>query len=209
MENFNSRHEDPSPLNEVETILDFLQAYYEAMKFGTGDDLMTEFRKIERAPGNQALLFANMLGAAESELRDGTRENFEPSIQREIELLIVFSALAHCADAMRPNLTRDQQWWSVCWAHSHMGRLRGSLTGELTGGMTSVIARAKGAAKVRHRENHEFKQEVFEWLTQNMHRFKSLNAAAEAIAGKVVPIKFTTARSWASEWKKIQSAGTL
>lgn len=65
----------------------------------------------------------------------------------------------------------------------------------------------KGAAH-RHSENRSMKRDVFVWLDANMQRFKSMDAAAEAVAGKVAPVKFRTARDWVGEWKKLRSAGT-
>lgn len=64
-------------------------------------------------------------------------------------------------------------------------------------------------AHKRHAENHAMKAEVFAWLDSNMQRFKSMDSAAEAIAGKVVPVSFRTARSWVGHWKKDRSSGTL
>ena len=67
---------------------------------------------------------------------------------------------------------------------------------------------AASKAHARHKENHSMKAEVFEWLDQNMSSFASMDSAAEAIAGKVVPVAFRTARKWVGEHKKLRSAGT-
>lgn len=69
-------------------------------------------------------------------------------------------------------------------------------------------ALAKFAAQARHAENRSMKAEVFAWLDTNMGDFKSMDAAAEAIAGRQHPIVFRTARAWVGEWKKLRSAGT-
>ncbi len=60
----------------------------------------------------------------------------------------------------------------------------------------------------RHAENRAMKKDVFVWLDANMRRFKSMDAAAEAIAGKIAPIAWRTARDWVGEWKKLRSTGT-
>jgi len=60
----------------------------------------------------------------------------------------------------------------------------------------------------RHTENHAMKSEVFKWLDANMVNFKSMDGAAAAIAGKIAPIAFRTARDWTGEWKKLRSAST-
>ena len=67
---------------------------------------------------------------------------------------------------------------------------------------------AGSAAHARHAENRTLKAEVFSWLDANMANFKSMDKAAEAIAGKIAPIAFRTAREWVGEWKKLRSAGT-
>ncbi len=67
------------------------------------------------------------------------------------------------------------------------------------------VAPKKGAEK-RHAEHRAMKADVFSWLDINMSSFKSMDRAAEAIAGKVAPIAFRTARAWVGEWKKVRAA---
>lgn len=67
------------------------------------------------------------------------------------------------------------------------------------------VAPKKGAEK-RHAEHRVMKAEVFAWLDVNMSSFKSMDKAAEAIAGKVAPIAFRTARAWVGAWKKVRAA---
>lgn len=67
---------------------------------------------------------------------------------------------------------------------------------------------ARSGAQAKNAENRAMKRDVFAWLDANMSQFKSLDSAAEAIAGKVAPIAFRTARAWVGEWKKLRSAGT-
>lgn len=77
-----------------------------------------------------------------------------------------------------------------------------------------LISKHRGSANQaanamkRHAENHAMKADVFTWLNTNMANFKSMDAAAEGIAGKVAPIAFRTARDWVGEWKKLRSAST-
>ena len=66
---------------------------------------------------------------------------------------------------------------------------------------------AKAGANAIHAENRAMKQDVFAWLDTNMPNFKSMDSAAEAIAGKVAPVKFRAARDWVGEWKKLRSTG--
>ena len=65
----------------------------------------------------------------------------------------------------------------------------------------------KGAA-VRHKENHAMKAQVFDWLDSNFDNCKSMDSAAELMAGKLVPATFRTVRGWVTEWKKLRSAST-
>jgi hypothetical protein len=52
------------------------------------------------------------------------------------------------------------------------------------------------------------KADVFAWLDANMSKFESMDEAAGEIAGKLVPIKWRTARDWITAWKKERAAGT-
>lgn len=60
----------------------------------------------------------------------------------------------------------------------------------------------------RHAENRSLKQDVFTWLDTNMKNYKSMDRAATAIAGKISPIEFRTARDWVGQWKKLRSTST-
>lgn len=58
------------------------------------------------------------------------------------------------------------------------------------------------AANARHAENRAMKQEVWNWYEANEQCYRSMDAAAEAIAGKIAPITFRTARKWIGEHRK-------
>lgn len=62
---------------------------------------------------------------------------------------------------------------------------------------------ARKGADARHRENRAMREQVFSFLDQ--HEFPSMDAAAEAIAGKLVPAKFRTVRDWIGQWKKARA----
>ena len=66
-------------------------------------------------------------------------------------------------------------------------------------------ARRKGAA-VRHAENIAMRDDIFKWLDTNMAPGMSMDAAAEKMAGKVVPLSFRTVRGHVTTWKKVRSA---
>lgn len=67
---------------------------------------------------------------------------------------------------------------------------------------------ARSGSEARHAENRAMKRDVFAWLDANMVKFNSMDDAATAIAGKVEPIKWRTAREWVGDWKKLRSTGT-
>lgn len=98
----------------------------------------------------------------------------------------------------------------LVYGHANM------LFGETIGRGCSAYAKgslhdtASAGARVRHRENHAMKQDVFNWLDANPPKARGMDAAATAIfESKLVPIKsWRTARDWVGEWKKLRSAGT-
>ena len=67
---------------------------------------------------------------------------------------------------------------------------------------------ALDGANARHAETRAMKVDVFAWLDLNMSSFKSMDAAAAAIAHVQEPITFRTARDWVGQWKKLRSAGS-
>lgn len=107
------------------------------------------------------------------------------------------------------------EWMSTVAESTELSRRSLSLLNDVEGLMSvqyalgvkdgKSIAPKKGAAK-RHEENRAMKADVFSWLDANMSNFESMDKAAEAIASKVSPIAFRTARAWVGEWKKLRSA---
>ncbi|MDP3424973.1 MAG: hypothetical protein Q8S32_14600 [Burkholderiaceae bacterium] len=67
---------------------------------------------------------------------------------------------------------------------------------------------ARAGSEGRHTENRAMKADVFKWLNDNFASCKSMDAAAEAMSGKLVPATFRTVRDWVTEWKKLRSAST-
>jgi len=68
---------------------------------------------------------------------------------------------------------------------------------------------ARRGADARHRENRSMREQVFSWLDVNMTELPSLDAAADAIAGKVVPVRWRTARDWVGQWKKSRASKSV
>lgn len=198
-----------TPLKEVDMILTWLGNFYEEATFGTREEMMSEFAEFKKLPDTTSLQISKMLAEQEGHLLSGPGGGYNEHTGWHIQIMIVYLALSHCVDAMRPGLEIDQQWWNVCWAHNALGRLRGAISGTTSGARGAIADRAKLGAAARHKENRDMKNEAFAWLNLNRERFSSLDSAAEAIAGSVLPVKFRTAREWVGQWKKLQSAGTL
>ena len=84
--------------------------------------------------------------------------------------------------------------------------LGGEDVGDATTGHTADVARAaarlssaekaRRAADSRHRETRELRQQVVDHYKANRSTFASKNAAAEAMAHKLVPLPFVTVRDY-------------
>lgn len=72
----------------------------------------------------------------------------------------------------------------------------------------AISTRAKRAADGTHAENRKMKAQVFRWCDENRHKYKSRERAAQAVAGKIVPVMPRTVYEWMVSWEKNkQSAG--
>lgn len=72
-----------------------------------------------------------------------------------------------------------------------------------------VSLAAQRAAIQKNAENRQMKAEAFAYYQANHQKFHSMDAAAEAIAGKIVPLKFRTVRNWIPDFRRVlQSART-
>lgn len=66
---------------------------------------------------------------------------------------------------------------------------------------------AREAAAKRHEEHDLCRQDVIQHYEENQASYKSVEAAARAIAGKLVPMTHRTVVEWIRAYKKQQSAG--
>lgn len=123
-----------------------------------------------------------------------------------IAIATLMTSCAFAVQAMKAEKNSNAAWSYTCEAHHWLGILQGVISGLSMEGGTSTLAKLGAAA--RHAENRKMKSEVFAWCDANMASYKSMDSAAEAVAGKEVPVTFRTARSWISEWKKLRSTGT-
>jgi hypothetical protein len=102
---------------------------------------------------------------------------------------------------IRENLDADSLWNFAFLVSTSEGSVTVS---EKVNDRISLMQSQKG--KKRHAETNSMKAGVFIWLDDNMHKFKSMDAAAETII-RNEPIAFRTARDWVGEWKKLRSTG--
>lgn len=65
-----------------------------------------------------------------------------------------------------------------------------------------ISERARRGASAAHRENRAMKAQVFEWCEAELVNHPSIDAAAAAIAGKLVPVTFRTVQGWISQYRR-------
>lgn len=190
--------------SELEFILERLGAFHEMQHFGPRQKMLDMLKQMEQTIDEHDYVnsLSEMLADEEIKYHDPATHERTGHV---IQILVIGMGLAHCAEARRPNVSHDYRWYHTMWAMSYAGYLRGTIPGYQTGFRAATRLRATKGATVRHKENREMKNEVFNWLTKNMERFRSKDAAAEAIAGEVVPVAVRTARAWVDQWKKSQS----
>ena len=118
-------------------------------------------------------------------------------------------AMAYTCEAMKCSREGDKEraWALMSAANFLAGRALAEHSSHVVAA-DEVKQKARKNALLRHAENHAMKEEVFAWLDQNMHRYKSMDAATSAIAGVEVPAAWRTVREWVTQWKKLRSAGT-
>ncbi|MFC7516592.1 hypothetical protein ACFQUU_16405 [Herbaspirillum sp. GCM10030257] len=140
------------------------------------------------------------------DLTDWDGEPFIPGFKAAIvQISTMQVACAFAVQALKAEKGSAVAWSYACEANQWLGILQGIISGrEMENGSSKL---AKLGADARHTENRKMKSDVFAWCDENMARHKSMDSAAEAIAGKEVPVTFRTARSWIGEWKKLRSAG--
>jgi hypothetical protein len=124
-----------------------------------------------------------------------------------MKIMVMAVSCAYCIQALREKKNSTRAWSYVADANQWLGVLQGLITGLDSRLKLSASELGRKGAAAAHAENRAMKAIVLEWCDKNMPLHKSMDAAAEAIAGKLVPVKFRTAREWIGEWKKLRSGG--
>lgn len=192
----------------IECVLDRLERHYKrwadaGQLSGTFADSV--FRKIwadQETTGEKALEMLTKVGSAEPKLD-------VRSYPAGFWLTLV--SCAYCVQAIRA--VKDGSLVSASWHSMQASRFEGMVFGIDTGVEVGILLpgdilkrNARKGAMSRHAENHAMKALVFDWYSENGANFRSMDKAAEAIAGKLVPVSFRTARVWLAEFKKVRLA---
>ncbi|MBS0427145.1 MAG: hypothetical protein JSR41_07640 [Proteobacteria bacterium] len=169
---------------------DFLQKFFKPMwddEKTSGSDQVDQIREIE-------------------ELKDW---NGAPITAAErdafVKIALLMAACAFAVQAMKAPKNSSAAWTYAIDASRWLGILQGFHSGVGRGTAASELARR--GADAAHAENRAMKALVIQWCDDNMAAFRSMDAAAQAIAGTLVPVTFRTARDWIGAWKKLRSAG--
>ena len=65
----------------------------------------------------------------------------------------------------------------------------------------AISERQREYAKARNKEHNQLKADALNWYRDHKDRFSSKDKAAEAMAGKIVPVSHRTVRNWLREPK--------
>jgi hypothetical protein len=146
------------------------------------------------------------------------RESDEDSLVPEHFFAISTMAILEISAAFVIQAIREKENSQAAWIYLHdashwLGIARGLTAGILAGRDSPSLAMSnlgRLGADAAHAENRAMKKSIYEWCDTNFSDYKSMDGAAGAVAGKVVPVAFRTARSWISDWKKqLPPTGTL
>ena len=140
--------------------------------------------------------------------RDGNRgDTFEAELDRWDEkpedmkslglLQAIFTCTAYAAQGIKSDADGDTitAWQYTARCKYWLGIVVGSWSNRSTQSEPATQF-ARLGADARHTENRAMKAYALEWYAANADKVRSKDAAAEAIAGKVVPVTFRTVRDW-------------
>jgi hypothetical protein len=128
-----------------------------------------------------------------SEKRKPTRR----VLQQELVRTSIRTAAAFCACAESALLAGQMQiaWSYLMDAQAIRASLATTASIALKGPTLASDVARKNALKL-HEEHHGMKDDVLAHFERHKHEYKTLNEAAESIAGKVVPLSFRTVREY-------------
>lgn len=143
----------------------------------------------------QVELFASLANILVEEIPHEIRWALDKTKDLEIEKSVdLIDITVHAVDAMHAI--------QEAWQRNAADTLSQASLEKKVAEVIREKARANGS--MAHVRNRELKARVFEWCETNLSQYKSMDQAAEAIAGVEIQKAFTTVRSWIREWKKEQ-----
>lgn len=164
---------------------EFLEPFVRAQGCSQGDmykaDLLRELADAEQAQEVDALALLHNFLLVVAYATDAVK------VQGRGDVALAWTLLAEA-----------QRWFGICTSSVNA-------FDEREKERDAVRAMRTRAALASHSGDYARKQKVFDWCASNLHRYPSINKAAEAvIGGEVVNVAFTTARGWISEWKRLK-----
>ena len=176
-------------------------------------------------------LFAEMVKAPEGEFLDyifkemwddkttnGDKEkdDFFEAVGKDskeaLDVALLYAAgisCAYCVQAMKAELAerKVEGWTYIADAEYWLGLVLGTWTQMQHPANPSINQVAKLGADARHRENRRLRSVALDHYEKHKSQYRSMDAAAEKIAGEVVSVTFRTVRDWiAAHNKKTRSA---
>ncbi|GAB3389160.1 hypothetical protein [Massilia agri] len=198
-----------TPVTECGAVISALCDIWDLWSFGEKnefmDDIFTPLWNEENTSGefqiDQIEIAENMTEWEGKPLTPGFKEALT-------QIAVGMTACAFAIQAFKAEKNSLEAWSYTCEAKRWLGVLQGTIAGRSMEQGLELNKFSLAGLDARHSENRKMKADVFSWCDKNMRNYKSMDSAAEAIAGKLVPVTFRTARSWIADWKKKQSTGT-
>lgn len=212
MDEKNENENYRTPASEARRILESLAIYYERNESGSQAEFLHNVAtKMMKNFVRTDKFYTDRL----FDLMDPDSARFISMCHPVREYLIrhttILTAAFFCVEATRMDDYPSLGWICISDANFFAGAIAGYFTG-YAGALfehdcNSVTRLAKLGADAAHKENRAMKREAFAWCDENMDSFRSMDSAAESIAGTLFPVKFRTARSWIGDWKKLHISG--
>lgn len=171
------------------------------MPDASGDAMARILDRLMAAPADE---LARLLKEAWPDLAAPDGKLLPPDVAkiRVIELGMLDVACLFVVQAVRADVDKaspKEQWELACEARRRLGMLQGYILG--TRERTGISTLAKLGADALHKENRAMRQQAYEWLAENLERFKSSPDAAEALKD-IVPMQFSTRLDYVKAFKK-------
>lgn len=198
-----------TPVTESGAVISGLCDIWDLWNLGEKNEFMDNIFKTLWDEENTSGEFQADQIAAIEDMTEWDGKPLVPGFKAAItQIAVGMTACAFAIQSFKAEKNSVEAWSYACEAKRWLGILQGTISGRGMEKGAEVSAFSLAGLDARHSENRRMKADVFSWCDKNMRNYKSMDSAAEAIAGKEVPVTFRTARSWIADWKKKQYAGT-